>query len=202
MSGICYILDCISLKNKKLNSYKLQKVSVNFDKYHKTIKNVFINQILSFPFIFILYPVISYIGNDMTFIIPSIYNICKYLLLTLSVFDVIFYIGHVLGHKIYLTIHRKHHEWKSPVGVAAHYNHIYEHILLNVIAPSISAVIVKSNATIMLLWIFISTLSVVATHSGYSFFGASKHDIHHELYKYNYGLFFTDYLFNTHYRKK
>lgn len=201
MSGLCYILDCISINNKKLNSYKVQKVDINFDKYHKTIKNVFKNQLISIPFIFILYPVISYIGNDMFFIIPSIYDTIKYIFLTLSIFDIIFYIGHKLGHRYYLTIHKKHHEWKSPVGVAGHHNHIYEHILINVIAPSISTVIIKSSAPIMLLWIFISTFFVVVTHSGYSFFGATKHDIHHKLYKYNYGIFFTDYIFNTTYKK-
>lgn len=199
LSGICYLLDCITLYNKKLSKYKIQQVNINFDKYHKTIKHVFINQILSFPFIFIMYPIIVYIGNDMSFIVPSIYNICKHLLLTLFVFDILFYIGHFLGHRLYFSIHKTHHEWNSPVGVCAHYNHIYEHIMLNVILPALSTIIVKSNVIIMLLWIFISTFYVVCSHSGYYFLGATKHDNHHKLYKYNFGICFTDYIFNTHY---
>lgn len=199
-SCICYLLDRLSLHNKKISNYKIQKVKINFDKYHDTIKTVYINQIKSFPFIFLMYPFISYIGNDISYTIPSIYIICKYFITTLFVFDILFYIGHIIGHKFYMNIHRHHHKWKSPVGVAAHYSHIYEHIILNVIVPSFSTIIVKSNAFVMLLWILVSTYYVVCSHSGYSFLGASKHDTHHKLYKYNFGIFISDHIFNTYHK--
>ncbi len=50
--------------------------------------------------------------------------------------------------------------------------------------------------------IIYSTLwTVIVSHSSLKTF-ENKHNIHHQKFKYNYGLFISDYIFNTKYKKK
>jgi sterol desaturase/sphingolipid hydroxylase (fatty acid hydroxylase superfamily) len=172
---------------------------IDFNKYHQTMFNVFLNQILSIPFLIIPISLIYYIGNDMSLTIPSYWILSKHIVLSLLIFDIIFFVSHYFSHcgYLYKYFHKIHHEWPSPVAVAAHYNHFIEHLFLNIFAPAISIIIIGANYFTMCLWFIIATIAVTFTHSGYSFAGATRHDYHHHYYKAEYGVFISDYLFGT-----
>ena len=161
--------------------------------------HVLINQLLSIPFLIIPAYLIHYFGNDMSITIPSYHSLFIHIILSLIIFDFIFFVGHYLSHFSYLykSLHKIHHEWSSPVAVSAHYNHFIEHLILNILAPSISIIVVGANYFTMCLWFVLATMAVTFTHSGYFFAGASRHDYHHHYYKSEYGVFISDFIFKT-----
>ena len=66
---------------------------------------------------------------------PSIGSIVLELPIFLLVEEVGFYYSHRLLHRplLYRTIHKLHHDWVSPVGLAALYSHPVEHLLSNLV---------------------------------------------------------------------
>lgn len=114
--------------------------------------------------------------------------------------DVVFYIGHRIGHlsNIYKTVHKKHHEWVVPVAVAASYATFYEYIFFNLPVFLLPPMILNVNWYGANVWFIFSTINVVNDHSGYTFLSNSVfHANHHKQQKYNYGFFITDSLGNT-----
>ena len=162
ISLVFYFLDKKSMIYVPITNLKIQpEKMIDFNKYHQTMFNVFLNQILSIPFLIIPISLIYYIGNDMSLTIPSYWILSKHIVLSLLIFDIIFFVSHYFSHcgYLYKYFHKIHHEWPSPVAVAAHYNHFIEHLILNIFAPAISIIIIGANYFTMCLWFIIATIA-------------------------------------------
>lgn len=198
---IYYYIDVCSEEYTTIKLFKTQsEKQINYQNYNEAAKVVLRNQIITLPLIPILEMLIKYLGNDMSADnFPSMYRIIKDVLLATCAMDVLFYTAHYYSHSpvIYWRFHKIHHEWTSPVAVSAHYNHWLEHMILNFLIPSVSAVIVGCNFITMWIFCCISTLFVTATHSGYWIASATKHDNHHRYFYCEYGIFVMDYLMGT-----
>lgn len=143
------------------------------------------------PLQFLSYPFFKLAGITASLPLPSL----PLILLQLLVFFLIEDYGNYWLHRsmhygwLYDNIHYKHHEYSTPMGVAASYAHWMEILVLGI--PSfVGPAIVQCHVVTMWLWIVARTLEAIETHSGYDFpwnpaklipfYGGSEyHDYHH-----------------------
>jgi len=143
-------------------------------------------------------------GSTDTSNLPSLWPIfCEIALLSVAN-ELGFYWSHRLLHVpyFYKRLHKIHHEFKAPAAMCGTYSHWIEHQIL--IAPLfIPVVLLETHLYTAVVWFFVALTGISLHHSGYEFpwtFGdmATQHDLHHEKFNGNYGVFgFFDVLCGT-----
>ncbi|OBT70905.1 hypothetical protein VF21_10405 [Pseudogymnoascus sp. 05NY08] len=124
--------------------------------------------------------------------LPKPLEIIRNLAFCLAVREIMFYYFHRLLHmpRFYVSIHKFHHLFVTPVAMAAQFAHPFEHLISNILPVSIPPRLI--NAHIITTWIFMAfaILEAVIRHSGYNFSGngALMHDLHHEKFIVNFRL--------------
>lgn len=135
--------------------------------------------------------------------VPTFWILLRDLVVSYLIFDVSFYTLHRLLHSKYLykRIHKIHHEWKSPIGVAGIYAHPTEHLITNMGSTVLGPLILSSNVCTLWIWVAITTITTITDHSGYHFpFLKSPefHDHHHVFFTECYGTAgLMDFIFRT-----
>jgi sterol desaturase/sphingolipid hydroxylase (fatty acid hydroxylase superfamily) len=139
----------------------------------------------------------------MTPDLPSIMEITKHTIGFFAVYDLLFFFSHWALHSplLYQRIHKIHHEWQTPIALAAAYAHPVEHVMSN-IAPAVVATFLFRPH--YLTYITFSTMGLLITldaHSGYEFLDTCGfHFYHHFRFKDNYSTFGQlDRAFHTRY---
>ena len=100
-----------------------------------------------------------------------------------------FYYIHRLIHTSYFysRIHKIHHTWVVPIGVATFYAHPLEHLMGNVLPVILSGLLANMNFTTMRIWHNLAVLNaVIVAHGGYRI--SQSHKDHHRLFNINYGV--------------
>jgi sterol desaturase/sphingolipid hydroxylase (fatty acid hydroxylase superfamily) len=102
--------------------------------------------------------------------------------------EILFFYAHVLLHTswFYENVHKIHHSWVYPSGIAAYHCHPIEHAICNVIPVLVAGWVANLSFETARLWHFISVISAILSHSGYVMF--SFHYLHHVNYYINYGV--------------
>jgi sterol desaturase/sphingolipid hydroxylase (fatty acid hydroxylase superfamily) len=173
------------LYSESLKPYKIGQINKKYIEYTKTaVFSSLKNQIMiTLPFIYCVskYIIITNYVN-ITFI-----NECLKILFFILIGDVWFYSTHRLLHEIpcLYKIHKHHHRLASTCALAALDANIIEHVLI-LGSVAIGPYFLTPYFVTMYIWIMLSTLNVVNSHSGYLIFD-KRHNIHHSLLKYNYG---------------
>jgi len=150
--------------------------------------------------IFILFPLFTF--GSFIFLklgwhggpLPSFSIIFRDFLVCIFAEEFGFYYSHRLLHKGFLWdyVHKTHHQFKAPVGMASEYAHPVEFILSNLFPVILGPLLMGSHFAVTFAWIFTAISTTIAGHSGFSFpYGflgeSKKHDYHHSHYLGNYG---------------
>ncbi|KAI9318664.1 hypothetical protein BX666DRAFT_1930369 [Dichotomocladium elegans] len=210
-----------------LRQYKLQphKHNSHIDYWRCTKRVLYCHFVIESPIIFFFHPSATLLGMRITAPFPCWYQVLSQLIIFFVLEDFYHYHVHRLMHSpfLYRNIHRIHHEYAAPFGIAAEYAHPIETILLGfgTIAGPLAYHLLAVHffqwgtgwhlhMTTMLWWIVLRLHQTVDAHSGYDFpwslrhflpfwTGADHHDYHHQAFVGNYGSSFRwwDYLFGT-----
>lgn len=147
---------------------------------------------------------------------PSWTTIAYQILIFLMMEDAWHYVSHQALHygPLYRNIHKLHHRYSAPFGLAAEFAHPLEILILGVgtIGGPLLYCYLTQNLHIItvLLFVILRLQQAVDAHSGYDFpismrhwfplwSGAEHHDFHHMAFTNNYSTSFRylDYIFGT-----
>uniref|UniRef100_T1JK58 Fatty acid hydroxylase domain-containing protein n=1 Tax=Strigamia maritima TaxID=126957 RepID=T1JK58_STRMM len=194
--GIIYTIMDITGQPAAIMKYRIQPDKMEPIEHKRLIKvilHVIFNQLLGIPVIVAVYHLMEFRGFNRGIKLPTF----QWVLLELVVFvifeEVGFYYFHRLLHhpRVYKRIHKKHHEWISPIAITAIYCHPIEHILSNLLPPLLGPLVMGSHTATYWLWFTVVILSTLNAHSGYHFpfFPSPEaHDFHHLKFNQNYGM--------------
>ncbi|XP_021295523.1 methylsterol monooxygenase 1-1-like [Herrania umbratica] len=198
------------------DKYKIQpKVRLSLSDMFRCYKDVMRMFVLVVgPLQLVSYPSIKMIGIRMGLPLPSAWEILAQLGVYFMIEDYTNYWIHRFLHGKwgYEKIHRVHHEYTAPIGLAAPYAHWAEVLILGI--PSfLGPAIVPGHMITFWLWIALRQIEAIETHSGYDFpwtptryipfyGGADYHDYHHYVggqSQSNFASVFTycDYIYGT-----
>uniref|UniRef100_A0A336L740 CSON001212 protein n=1 Tax=Culicoides sonorensis TaxID=179676 RepID=A0A336L740_CULSO len=203
IAGIFFIVDMMP-KTKFLIKYKLQSNTndpLDLDKLPSVIKQVLFNQFcVQIPFSILIHPIVHLRGinsPEIDFVrqVPPMWRITLDFIVFELIREISFYYLHRLFHhpRLYQKYHKMHHEWTSPIAVAAQYCHPLEHLLVNLLPMTIGPFLMCSNVISVAIWYFHSALKTYFDHCGYNFpvflvYDSTKHDYHHMSFNRCYGI--------------
>jgi methylsterol monooxygenase len=165
----------------------------------------------------LFHPICQYFGLATTVPFPPLWKIAYQIAIFFVLEDTWHYWSHRLMHEVpylYKNIHKIHHQYSAPFGLAAEYASPIEVMMLGfgtVGFPIIWCVITKDlHILTMYIWIVLRLFQAIDAHSGYEFpwslhhflpfwAGAEHHDVHHEKFVGNYSSSFRwwDYCMGT-----
>eukprot|EP01087_Luapelamoeba_hula_P001262 TRINITY_DN10_c1_g1_i1.p1 TRINITY_DN10_c1_g1~~TRINITY_DN10_c1_g1_i1.p1 ORF type:complete len:296 (-),score=50.65 TRINITY_DN10_c1_g1_i1:42-929(-) len=199
-------------KPRSLLKYKTQpKTIVTTKEYIECAKVVLFNQhFVNLPLMIALYPMNEICGVAITGPVIGVWDLFLGMVICLLVEEVLFYYSHYLFHhrSIYKYIHKQHHKFTAPIGIAAEYAHPIESLVSNTF-PVLAGPLVAgwllggTHITLTWFWMTLALINTVNSHSGYRFpvtpLGDSRiHDFHHSTFRDNYGaLGLLDWLHGT-----
>jgi len=194
-------------ENSMLRRYKVQPEKnepVDREKLWVCIKTVLFNQaVVSLPISFGFYYLYQWRGCSMTLPLPSFKAFLCQMGFCILFEEILFYYSHRILHIpfFYRLIHKKHHQWTAPIGVAAVYCYPAEHIFSNMLPILTGPLIVGAHAAVTFVWIYMAILNTIHVHSGYHvpfLPSPQSHDWHHYRFNENFGVIgLMDYLHGT-----
>ncbi|XP_035205416.1 fatty acid hydroxylase domain-containing protein 2-like [Stegodyphus dumicola] len=158
---------------------------VSLNQVLRVVHQVLINQILiGIPFGIFAYYLMVWRGYNSEKTLPTFQWVLFELIFCVLMEEAGFYYSHRLLHhpRIYKYIHKRHHEWTSPIAITAIYCHPVEHIFSNLVPPLLGPLVLGSHTATSWLWFAIAILSTLNAHSGFHFpfFPSPEaHDFHH-----------------------
>lgn len=181
------------------------KYKVQFERYPtkldyiSCLKNLVQNYILIItPLIFVMYPCLALIdGFEMTLPLPSFFTWTWQMFFCILMEDIGQYWFHRWLHTPYLykKIHKLHHKYSAPFGLAAAYAHPLE-VLILAIPTFMGPVMLRCHYLVFFSFVLFRQLDAVGTHCGYDlphlfdflpYYGGTRmHDFHHKNFIWNY----------------
>ncbi|KAI9872236.1 MAG: C-4 sterol methyl oxidase [Pleopsidium flavum] len=168
------------------------------------------------PQIWLFHPMAQYFGLATGVPFPSVLTMAYQIAVFFVLEDTWHYWSHRALHwgPLYKNIHKIHHQYSAPFGLAAEYASPIEVMILGlgtVGAPILWCAITGDlHILTMYLWIVFRLFQAIDAHSGYEFpwslhhfipfwAGAEHHDVHHERFIGNYSSSFRwwDYVLDT-----
>ncbi|GKU21613.1 methylsterol monooxygenase [Fusarium langsethiae] len=168
------------------------------------------------PQIWFFHPIATYLGMDYGVPFPPVWKMALQIALCFVMEDAWHYWFHRALHygPLYKAIHKMHHTYSAPFGLAAEYASPIETALLGIGVVGCPIVLLAITGELhlftMYTWIVLRLFQAIDSHSGYDFpwslrhilpvwAGAHHHDLHHEKFIGNYASSFTwwDYCLDT-----
>ncbi|KAI0185379.1 C-4 sterol methyl oxidase [Xylaria flabelliformis] len=200
------------------NKYKIQNQKIpTFKEQWECASLVLLSHFtVELPQIWLFHPIATYFGMDLGVPFPSLGKMAFHIAIFFVMEDAWHYWFHRALHygPLYKMIHKLHHTYSAPFGLAAEYASPIEVMLLAL--GSVGSPILWVSLTgdlhlvTMYLWIVGRLFQAIDAHSGYDFpwslhhflpfwAGADHHDTHHERFIGNYASSFRwwDYMLDT-----
>ncbi|KAF5237029.1 hypothetical protein FANTH_11016 [Fusarium anthophilum] len=168
------------------------------------------------PQIWFFHPVATYLGMDYGVPFPPVWKMALQIAICFIMEDAWHYWFHRALHygPLYKAIHKMHHTYSAPFGLAAEYASPIETALLGIGVVGCPVVLLAVTGELhlftMYTWIVLRLFQAIDSHSGYDFpwslrhflpvwAGAAHHDLHHEKFIGNYASSFRwwDYCLDT-----
>ncbi|KAF5681191.1 methylsterol monooxygenase [Fusarium denticulatum] len=168
------------------------------------------------PQIWFFHPVATYLGMDYGVPFPPVWKMALQIAICFIMEDAWHYWFHRALHygPLYKAIHKMHHTYSAPFGLAAEYASPIETALLGIGVVGCPVVLLAITGELhlftMYTWIVLRLFQAIDAHSGYDFpwslrhflpvwAGAAHHDLHHEKFIGNYASSFRwwDYCLDT-----
>eukprot|EP00656_Telonema_subtile_P015395 TRINITY_DN18055_c0_g1_i1.p1 TRINITY_DN18055_c0_g1~~TRINITY_DN18055_c0_g1_i1.p1 ORF type:complete len:270 (+),score=63.88 TRINITY_DN18055_c0_g1_i1:64-873(+) len=151
---------------------------------------------------FLLYPLFKW--RQMPLMddpLPSAAVLAAQLLASALLDDTWFYWAHRAAHHrlVYSAVHKQHHKFKIPLGLATEYCHPVEAVLVNGVSTLIGPVLLGAHMQVGLLYMWLKLWQSMESHSGYVFpfpyspwslfdlMENGRHEFHHSRNDGNYG---------------
>jgi methylsterol monooxygenase len=168
------------------------------------------------PQIWLFHPMAKYFGMGTGVPFPAWTTMAMQIAIFFVLEDTWHYWMHRAMHwgPLYRNVHKIHHQYQAPFGMAAEYASPIEVMVLGagtVIVPIIWTMVTGDlHILTMYIWIVLRLFQAIDAHSGYEFpwslhhflpfwAGAEHHDVHHERFIGNYSSSFRwwDYVMDT-----
>ncbi|KAI1431496.1 C-4 sterol methyl oxidase [Xylaria sp. CBS 124048] len=208
------IIDRIPYFNKyKLQNQKIPTIKEQWECASLVLLSHFTVEL---PQIWLFHPIATYFGMDFGVPFPSIGTMAFQIAIFFIMEDTWHYWFHRALHygPLYKMIHKLHHTYSAPFGLAAEYASPIEVLLLamGTVGSPILWVSLTGDLHLvtMYIWIVGRLFQAIDSHSGYDFpwslrhflpfwAGAEHHDVHHERFIGNYSSSFRwwDYMLDT-----
>uniref|UniRef100_A0A6B2LF98 Fatty acid hydroxylase domain-containing protein n=1 Tax=Arcella intermedia TaxID=1963864 RepID=A0A6B2LF98_9EUKA len=130
--------------------------------------------------------------------LPSLLEMARDMLVSVLTTEVLFYYSHALLHYpvFYASIHKIHHQFKTPIALSATYAHPIELLIGNAVPVFSGPILMRSHIVTACIWIFLSMLQTSYDHSGFQLLSWGHprtrqplfHDRHHQYFVGNYGV--------------
>ncbi|KAK5701405.1 C-4 sterol methyl oxidase [Elasticomyces elasticus] len=188
-----------------LNKYKIQNQKIPSAKEQwDCAKLVLLSHFtVELPQIWLFHPMAQYFGLSTSVPFPTFFTMAYQIAIFFVLEDTWHYWMHRALHwgPLYKNIHKIHHQYSAPFGLAAEYASPIEVMILGlgtVSAPILWCAITKDlHILTMYIWIVLRLFQAIDAHSGYEFpyslhhflpfwAGADHHDTHHEKFVGNY----------------
>lgn len=166
----------------------------------------------------LFHPMAQFFGLSISIPFPSLWSMTYQIAIFFVMEDTWHYFVHRAFHwgPLYKAIHKIHHQYSAPFGLAAEYASPIEVMILGfgtVSCPILWCAFTGDlHILTMYIWIILRLFQAIDAHSGYEFpwslhhflpfwAGADHHDLHHEKFIGNYASSFRwwDYLLDTEY---
>jgi len=209
------IIDCIPYFNR----YKIQnqKIPTAKEQFQCAALVLFSHFTVELPQIWLFHPLAQFFGLSTTVPFPSLFTMAYQIAAFFVMEDAWHYWSHRMMHSIpflYKNVHKIHHQYSAPFGLAAEYASPIEVFVLGfgtVVCPILWCAFTGDlHILTMYSWIVLRLFQAIDAHSGYEFpwslhhflpfwAGADHHDVHHEKFIGNYASSFRwwDYLLDT-----
>ncbi|OQR86149.1 hypothetical protein ACHHYP_10941 [Achlya hypogyna] len=193
--------------------YKIQAAKPNnWTDTSRCLKGLLFNHVfIQLPMILCSDYGLRLLGFSAAMPLPKATTIAWQCLVSFILEDFYFYWIHRFLHwkKIYKYVHKVHHEYAAPFGIAAEYAHPIETMFLG-IGTFLGPLLLTRHLLTLWVWLAVRLYETVDDHSGYElpfalsayipFWGGPvHHDFHHEKFDGNYSSVFTvwDWVFGT-----